>query len=719
MPSFARRLWPVVLVFVFACGRKPAAAPSAYADPRTCAACHQEIAASYKQTGMARAFHKATAADAPETPFVHKLSGRKYQFQKREGKLFLQRTEEDGGNAIEKEIQYVLGSGNHAKTYLHKTPQNRFLQMPVNWYPREGGFLAMSPGYDRADHMDMRRTVGYECMFCHNGYPEVARASSADDPVYAGAVPEGIDCQRCHGPGREHVEKPGKGNILNPKALPKARQQEVCMQCHLEPTSFPLPNAIVRFEKGIFDYNPKEPLSDHVVHFDHAPGSDRAEKFEIASSAYRLRQSKCFLGSGDALTCTTCHNPHAVTTQFDAACSGCHKTLATSHPAAKKDCATCHMPKRRTEDVIHVVVTDHKIQRPPAKKVDWLAARTERHETMGTTSYQGEVALYYPAKLDSDLYPAVAQVMNQSNLKAGIPRLEAALAKQQPGHPAYYVQMAQAYHATGEMAKAIPYYKKALEKDGSYLPAQRSMGATLAQMGQLAEAQAALEGATKGHPEDSLAWLELARVYRQQQKGADALAAVRKAVLLEPELVDGHVALGMILLDGGDRAGAETAFRAALREQPDQADAHTNLGNLLNAKGSVAEAEKHFVDAIRYQPRNVAARYNIAVFLANLRRFADAIPHAREAVALEPGNLNNRDLLGNLYAAGRQWREAVILYRETLKMNPGFPRAQLGLGTALGAMNDFAGARIYLTQAAQSADPAVRAEAAELLRTLP
>lgn len=719
MPSFASRLWPVAIVLLAACGRKPAPTQSAYADPRTCAACHQEIANTYKQTGMARAFHKATPADAPDTPFLHKLSGRNYQFQKRDGKLFLQRQEEDGTNQIEKEIHYVLGSGNHAKSYLHKTPQNRFLEMPVNWYPRDGGYLAMSPGYDRADHMDMRRAIGFECMFCHNGYPQIPNASSADDPVYPGPIPEGIDCQRCHGPGREHVEKPGKGNILNPKSLPRPRQQEVCMQCHLEPTSYPLPNAIVRFEKGIFDYNPADPLPTQAVHFDHAPGSGREEKFEIASSAYRLRQSKCFLASGDNLTCTTCHNPHAVTTAFDAACQQCHKTLHAKHPAQAQNCATCHMPKRRTEDVIHVVVTDHKIQRPPAKKVDWLAPRQERHETMGATSYQGEVALYYPKTVENDLYPAIAQVMHQSNTKQGIPRLEAALTKLQPAHPAYYLQLAQAYHSSGEPAKAVPYYQQALAKRADYLPALRSLGATQAQSGQLAEAQSTFERATRAHPRDSLSWLELARIYRQQQKGADAAAAARRAIEYEPELVDAHVVLGMILLDANDRAGAEAAFRAALREQPNQADAHTNLGNLLNARGEAREAERHFQRAIQYQPRNAPARYNIALFLANQRRFADAIPHAQQAVALEPNNLNNRDLLGNLYAAARQWREAVILYRETLKLNPGFPRAQLGLGTALGAMNDFAGARIYLTQAAQSADPNVRAEAAELLRTLP
>ena len=41
---------------------------------------------------------------------------------------------------------------------------------------------------------------------------------------------------------------------------------------------------------------------------------------------------------------------------------------------------TCHMPKRRTEDVVHVVMTDHFIERRPPDR-DLLANLAERHPT--------------------------------------------------------------------------------------------------------------------------------------------------------------------------------------------------------------------------------------------------------------------------------------------------------------------------------------------------
>jgi Flp pilus assembly protein TadD len=709
----------LVALLLVGCGKTDPVAEKAsgYIDSRACESCHAQIANTYRETGMARAFHKIGEDEVPGGAFVHDKSGRKYEFLKRDGRVFLRRDEVGGGNVLEKEIQYVLGSGNHARSFIHRSEQGRLIEMPVNWYPEKGGIVAMSPGYDRADHMDMRRAIGYQCAFCHNGYPKQAGTSLFDDPVFEGELPEGIDCQRCHGPGREHASSMGRGKIFNPKKVSADRKMEVCMQCHLETTSYSLPNSIVKFERGIFSYDPREALGDFITHFDHAKGTGHEEKFEIAGSAYRLRQSKCFRLSDEKLTCTTCHNPHQKTTvaAIDAACSSCHSAVVGSAKhVAKAECASCHMPKRRTEDVVHVAVTDHKIQKPVVGK-DLLAAREERHEVMGGGSYQGEVVRYYPREGDGDLYPALAQVMHQSNLKAGVVRLEAALQKEQPKHPAYYLQMAQALHASGEAAKALPYYTKALEIDPKYLPALRSLGASQVRAGDLAAAKVTLEKATSLYPKDALSWLELARASR----GEEAAKAARKAIAAEPELVEAHKMLGMILMETGDRAGAEAAFVAALREQPDEAEVRSNLGNLLAGKGDLAGAEKQFLAAIRFAPGMKAGRYNFALFLAGQKRFGEAVPHALEVVKMAPKDLEALDLLGNLYMAGRDFRAAAGQYRAALVVNPAYGRALLGLGTALGAMNDFAGARKYLSLAANGVDAGVRAEAAELLGSLP
>ncbi len=70
------------------------------------------------------------------------------------------------------------------------------------------------------------------------------------------------------------------------------------------------------------------------------------------------------------------------------------------------------MPKRRTDDVVHVVMTDHDIQRKRPSR-DLLAPLKERPDGEEGL-YKGPVVLYYPPQLSSkpedQLYLALAQV---------------------------------------------------------------------------------------------------------------------------------------------------------------------------------------------------------------------------------------------------------------------------------------------------------------------
>ena len=121
----------------------PAAVGSGYADAASCAVCHAEIARTYAATGMARSFSKAEPAKAvadfkTRNRLQHAPSGRHYAMLHRGGALVQRRHEVglDGKetNVIEVEAAYVVGSGNHAQTFLHRKADGRLFQMPVSWY---------------------------------------------------------------------------------------------------------------------------------------------------------------------------------------------------------------------------------------------------------------------------------------------------------------------------------------------------------------------------------------------------------------------------------------------------------------------------------------------------------------------------------------------------------------------------------------------------------
>src|SRR5258708_8921490 len=131
----------------------------------------------------------------------------------------------------------------------------------------------MNPGYDNPAQPNSRRKIDYECMGCHNAYPKIpgSHEQLRAEPLYSGELPQGIDCQRCHGPGDGHARDPRNGGIVNPARLTLERQAELCMQCHLETTSFPFPHTVEKFGHRPFSYQPGEDLTTWLAFFDHQP----------------------------------------------------------------------------------------------------------------------------------------------------------------------------------------------------------------------------------------------------------------------------------------------------------------------------------------------------------------------------------------------------------------------------------------------------------------
>ncbi|MGE0405566.1 MAG: tetratricopeptide repeat protein [Candidatus Korobacteraceae bacterium] len=727
--------------------------PSAgYVDSSVCAACHAEIAETYRLTGMGRSFYRPTADNLVEdfkknNSFYHKPSDRYYTMIARDGKIFQRRHQlgYDGKetNVIEQQVDYIIGSNNHARTYLYGTPDGKLMELPVSWYSEKGGYWAMSPGYDRPIHMGFRRLIAEDCLSCHNGYPrpeETPQTSQAaipgPDATVFGRLPEGIDCQRCHGPGEAHVNTVSSGGtieeirrtITNPARLDRERQMETCMQCHLETTSSPLPHSVRRYEHPPFSYRPGQPLSDYYLEFDHAPGSGRDDKFEIAHQAYRLHKSACFQQS--QMTCITCHNPHDIPRGqeavkfYTAKCQSCHEAPhpsgapKTTGAPANASCMDCHMPKRRAEDAVHVVMTDHFIQRRrPAR--DLLAPRTES-ENFEKGNYRGEVVLYHPEKLppspEADLYLAVAQVLQASNMKEGIPRLEQAIQKHKPALPDFYFDLARAYSKEGNIDASIRWSEEALRRDPNHQPSLKELAASLSASGSYARAAETLEKlATLSRP-DAFVFTDLGNAYLRQGLVEKAETALKQALTLDPNVPQANNLMGLTAIHKGDTAIAEQSFRAAIRVQPDLAEAHHNLGTLLAGRRDYAQAEHHFEKAVAADPLYVDALQSYGIVLSLRGSNDKAVRALQQAVRLAPGRMQTYLDLGDVLAASGRAGQALDTYRRAVQINPAFYEGHLAMGKLLMQRGRSAEARVALERAAQSPDPAIRQEAFSSMR---
>ena len=723
-------------------------ADAGYVDSTACAGCHKQIWDSYRETGMGRSWSRIrpdVAADFNiKNTFYHPASDRYYKMYSADGKYYQRRhqLDRDGKeiNVVVSVIDYVVGSGNHALTFLRRTPEGRLFELPVAWYSEKGGYWAMNPGFDNSHQSDFRRQLMYECVSCHTGYPEIepGGGASGDEPLFPGRIPEGIDCQRCHGPGRNHIQTAASGNrdairaaIVNPSRLSPERRLEVCMQCHLESTSARLPHTILRFDRSAFSYRPGEPLSDFVLHFDHQPGTGHDDKFEIAHQAYRLRKSACFQKSEGQLTCTTCHNPHqalrgdAAVKHFTSVCLNCHarkleQLVRSQRHTAKTECLECHMPKRRTDDVVHVVMTDHYIQKKkPAR--DLLSPLKERPDGE-QGEYKGPVALYYPPKLSSkpedQLYLAVAQVKQFNNLNEGIPRLAALLREQPSTASEFHFELAEAYAKAGRDDDAIRSYEEAIKRKAGFRPAWLGLGRSLSKSAQHGRAVEALEKAAALGPDDATVLNDLGLSYLAVGRAADALKVLQRAIMLDPNHAEAHNNLGSALRESGNVPGAEQAYRDAVRAQPDFAPARRNLAKLLTARGNFAEADFHYQKLISEEPKSSLIRYEYAMGLAGAERYDQARGQFETATRLDPSLAEAQSGLADMLALQGKIAEAVDRYRRALALKPELGSAHLGLASALDAQGRRSEAISHLEMALRSSDATARQAAQEALQSL-
>src|ERR1017187_4996461 len=179
---------------------------------RRCADCHPKEVQGYRQSAMAHSLSEVTPQ--PEGSFEHALSKTRFSIRSNPSGV-LQRFQRDGESG-EQRVAYVIGSGAHAFGYLVRIG-DRLFQSPLSYYTNRR-LWDVAPGYEESHHPDFSRPVTLECLLCHSG-----KAQPVPDTLNRYQTPaflaESITCDRCHGPGEAHANKPVPGSILNPAKL--------------------------------------------------------------------------------------------------------------------------------------------------------------------------------------------------------------------------------------------------------------------------------------------------------------------------------------------------------------------------------------------------------------------------------------------------------------------------------------------------------------------
>ncbi len=624
-----------------------------YVGMNQCKLCHQAIYNSYLQTGMGKSFdyaskQKSSAKFDKHTVIYDKYLNFYYHPYWDEDSMKIMEFRLRGKDTIYKRIEkvdYIVGSGQHTNSHISKT--NGYLhQLPMTYYTQKGEW-DFPPGFENGFNSRFSRKIGLECISCHNSLPDFVEGSENKFTT----LPEGINCERCHGPGSIHVQQRSLGtlidtskyidySIVNPGKLPIDLQFDVCQRCHLQG------NTVLKEGKSFFDFKPGMKLSDYMTTF--LPRYKNAdEEFIMASHADRLKQSKCFIKSFQpkddtsslrpykrSLTCVTCHNPHISIKEtgkevYNNTCKNCHgktnQTLCTKKQEIKSksqesrtrnqdNCIECHMPRSGAIDIPHVTVHDHYIRKPVKK---------EKFEKQKEFIGLGAVNEKNPS----------AEVM----AKAYIQQYE------KFDNKANFLDSAQKYlsdkttndvNQNFEILVHLYFIKQDFDKIIIYV-------------NQIGKENLLNKILTKKSWENANAWTlyRIGDSYSNTDNIADAYLFYKKANDLAPYNSEFKNKLGTSLMAQNKIQEAIVIFSSILKENPKFVQALNNLGYANLVTGKSMDAETYYNRALQLDPNYEPLLMNVAGLYIYKKNYQEAKKVLNQVLKKNPNNQQAKKVL--------------------------------------------------------------------------
>ena len=620
-----------------------------YIGMSQCKLCHQDIYNSFIQTGMGKSFdhaskQKSSAKFDAHTVIYDKFKDFYYHPFWDGDSLKIMEFRLVGKDTTFKrteKVDYIVGSGQHTNSHIFNT--NGYLhQMPMTYYTQKGTW-DFPPGFENGFNTRFSRKIGLECMSCHNSLPDFVQGSENK----FNALPEGVSCERCHGPGSIHVQQRSTGSVIdtskyidysivNPGKLQIDRQFDVCQRCHLQG------NTVLKDGKSFYDFRPGMKLSDIMTTF--LPRyKDADDKFIMASHADRLKQSKCFIYSfkhadstalrpyKNALTCVTCHNPHVsvkVTGKevFNNACKNCHNTSTKNGLCTEKEdarmlvqdnCVGCHMPRSGSIDIPHVSVHDHYIRKPmkkeeieKVKEFIGLCAINEKNPSNAVKAkayiQQYDKFEYNPVFLDSAKFylPDKTTADIQQNFESLI--------------HLYFIKL--------DYSKIISYVNR-LGKDNV-------LNTIL----------------VKKSWDNADAWTlyRIGEAYYNLGNSSDSYSFYKKADGLAPFNPEFKNKLGATLMAQKNIPQAIVVFEAVLKEDPKFVSAISNLGYANLVSGDAIKAEALYNRALKLDPDYEPLLMNVAGLDIYKKDYKGAEKTLKEVLAKNPKNEQAKQILKQL-----------------------------------------------------------------------
>lgn len=223
---------------------------------------------------------------------------------------------------------------------------------------------------------------------------------------------------------------------------------------------------------------------------------------------------------------------------------------------------------------------------------------------------------------------------------------------------------------------AIEKYKEAIELDPRFAVAHADLAMTYGRLYALRRDPAALDLA-RGNCEVALrldpnlveGHLALASVLQQKGDEQGALDQIGKALALDPSNPRTLVWQAQIYGDQGRWADAERTYNRVIVERPNYWMAYNELGVVLNQQGKYQEAIRAFRSASLSAPGNALAFNNLGAIYLQIGDFSEATDNFKKSLGLKPNGMAASNTSLALRSQGK-YSEALPFARKSVEIEP-------------------------------------------------
>jgi protein O-mannosyl-transferase len=210
----------------------------------------------------------------------------------------------------------------------------------------------------------------------------------------------------------------------------------------------------------------------------------------------------------------------------------------------------------------------------------------------------------------------------------------------------------------GSPAKAIEYFRKALNDCPDYFAINYDMGNAYLELGMVREAEENYLQVLQRRPDHPAAHYNLAKIMEQTGRTSNAIDHYQLAIRNQPNFPEPYYNLGNIFESTGQFQQAIQCFQQALRLKPDGYDIHNNLGIALAQIGRYQEAIEQYRQSLAINS-NFETHYNLGLTLARTGRYKEAIEHFQQALKFSPDYCMAYVSLMSAYAESGQSDNAI------------------------------------------------------------